>query len=359
MSFNGYAQLLALSGMGSPAGYIGGVPNPQGVWHPDPMGDYDDLSDTDDEWIDDAIILGDDPDEDHIGGPARVANKIDEVDQQIARLQMKSANARNAKQRARLQKRIRRLQVHRAKLVSRAGRQIARRGDKMHPAELQQMQARGLLPAVAAGTAAGGAAGLVGGALLPSGAMVQTPRPPGYYTGDAAWRDDGLAYSNWVERNPPAGEGVRIPLLIGGAPLATFTIAAGVGSRTVAIAAQTSQITYAGFRVYGIETIIQLQPTNEGLISATIDNCTVNGGVNLLYGAQNASFAGQGGTAGSQTGGKATIAGLRQNPILEPNNTATLNATIRQDADNGADINGTVQFALIVRTITDNQSGRD
>jgi hypothetical protein len=333
--FSRYAALLAMGGGDD--------------FHPDPgMGDFDDLSDLTDQDLDDELIMGGG---EYIGG---VENQIEKIDRQIVQLQSRARHARNQRQRRRLMERISNLQAKRADLVNKAGRQLARRGDRMSDAEIARFRGRTGLAA-----AGGAGVGVLGGRLLPGGGVLQDPRPPGYYTGDQDFRDDGLAYQNYVLTQPPAGEGIRIPLLISNAPLATFTFAAGAGSRTQAVTASTPQITFAGFRVYGIETIVQLQPTSEGLVSVTIDTTIVNGGVNLLYASQNASFAGQGGTAGSATGGKATIAGLRQNPILEPNNTATLTATIRQDATNAAAINGTIQFALIVRSVSDNQAGRD
>lgn len=327
-----YAQVLALSGMGLHSSFDD--------YHAAPMGDYGDLDDEWDEDEDDQLLA----DDEHLGGPQGVMRRASRVDDKIARLQARAASSRNPRQRRHLQARIRRLQAKQGRVASKAGRMMTRPG--MHPSEAAQLGQFAGVPNV-------------GGQILPTGGMVQNSRQPGYYTGDREGYADGISYTNFVERNPPAGEGVRIPLEIGGAELATFSFAPGAGSRTVAVAAATAPITFAGFRVYGVETIIQLQPTSEGLVSATLTNLQVNGGINLLYRPQNASFAGQGGTSGSATGGKETIAGLRQNPILEPNNTGSITATIRQDATNAAAINGTVQFALICRSITDNQSGRD
>lgn len=49
-----------------------------------------------------------------------------------------------------------------------------------------------------------------------------------------------------------------------------------------------------------------------------------------------------------------TIAGLRENQVLQPNNTISTTLTFRQDTANPTDpVIGTIQVAAVVRTIWD------
>lgn len=288
---------------------------------------------------DDAAVLVAEP-IDYVGGPQGNANQIARLDAKIAELRGKYEYARNDNQRRRIAKDISRLERKKAEAQGALGRALATRGGMSDAKRAQLAQAGGLamLPRTNAGQ------------ILPSGAVAQRGRVVTDYGDEDG---DGMVYTNFVEQPPPAGQGVRLPLLVSGTDVAVFTFAPGAGSRTAPVAAASGQITYADFRVYGIETQLQLQPTSEGLVSVTISNFSVNGDKNLLYAAQSSTFAGQ----GTGNGGKETIAALRENPILDLNNTLSLAGAIRQDATNAAAINGTVRFAAVLHTVRDRQIG--
>lgn len=163
---------------------------------------------------------------------------------------------------------------------------------------------------------------------------------------------------------PQEGMELRIPLLSGTSPIALFTVGIGVGAREVTVGPLTTPlVSYASFDIVGLDVEVQVQPgvnaqglpPGDLLINAIASNLTVNGGVNLLYAAQSITQAGQGGRNQSGTGYQfnRTFSGLRDNPVLDANNTAQFTAIVRQEIDNAAAIRGTLAAALIAKRRTD------
>lgn len=301
--------------------------------------DYDDG----DDWEVDAVLSGADDafDDDEVLGAsgANKVNSIAQLERKKTGLQMKLASARNPRQAARIRKDIDRIDRKIGQKQGKLGRQL---GDQVRKGKISPTEAAAIAGAAGAG------AGVIGatrfGTAFESGTIQQPGRPGGWYGEPPA---PGLTYANRVERTPPAGQEVRIPLLISNSPVAAISIGTGTGVRTVAIPAQSAQITYAGFQVVGVECIVNVQANAEALINVLLSDFQVSGDKNLLYGAQNVAFAGQS-MGAAPAGGRETISGLRDNPILQPNNTLSLNATFRQEADNPSKaIAATVQFAAV------------
>ncbi|KKK69069.1 hypothetical protein LCGC14_2937710, partial [marine sediment metagenome] len=120
-----------------------------------------------------------------------------------------------------------------------------------------------------------------------------------------------------------------------------------------AITAQSRVIPYAGFVVTGLDIDFNVLPNAEALANILVNTYQVDGEKNLLYDVQSASFAGQAMGLGQQTT-RRTIAGLRENQVLQPNNTISTTLTFRQDTANPTDpVIGTIQVAAVVRTIWD------
>jgi len=120
----------------------------------------------------------------------------------------------------------------------------------------------------------------------------------------------------------------------------------------VAIVAQSRLIPYAAFQVTGLDVIVNSQPNADALVNLLVSQYGVAGDKNLLYDVQNVGFAGQtrGGVDGTT---RRTIAGLRENQVLQPTNTIQASAVLRQEITNAADINLTVELSMVGRVIYD------
>ncbi|KKL22447.1 hypothetical protein LCGC14_2435360, partial [marine sediment metagenome] len=178
------------------------------------------IDDEDDDWEDD----------DEIGAYGRgTSRKIARLKQVRERLQMKLATAKRPRRRSKIQRRIdkvnRKIAKAEAKLVRKVTKAVGK--GKMSPGE-----------AAALGAAAGVAVGAAGVGMLgistgprPS-QFADRPGPSGTTLGygrDQYGAFPGvsspMAYLNQVQRGPPSGEEIRIPLLVQGSPVAGVTIA--------------------------------------------------------------------------------------------------------------------------------------
>lgn len=320
-------------------------------------GGFDDDSDLD--WDDDeigAIEAEDDDYDDEIGAHGRgTARKIQRLKQKRTQLQQKLQTARRPRRRNRIQRRIQNLNSRISNLEAKLDRKVTRAVQKgrISPGEAAAL-------GVAAGVATTGATmGVRRGP--PQTQFADQAGPSGTTLGYGSEQRWGafpgvaspMAYLNQVQRTPPAGNEIRIPLLVSGSPVAGVSVAAGAGPTTIAVAAQSRVIPYAGFEVIGLDIDFNQLPNAESLPNILVSTYQVDGEKNLLYDVQGASFAGQATGLGQQST-RRTISGLRENQIMQPNNTISANLTFRQDAANATTpVVGTIQIAAVVRTIWD------
>ncbi len=280
--------------------------------------------------------------------------KIARLEARLATVESKSPTRRRLNRAARIRRRIAKL---RDKLQAKLAKQVSR-------GRLQPEAAAAI--AAGAGLSAATAAGLAGAAMM-------RPHTPGAGPGinAPAHGPANQAYSmldypaqpftgrvpptqivNQAQRSPSAGEEVRLPLLVGGSPVSLVNIPAGAGLRTVTIVAESRLIPYAAFQVTGLDVIVNGQPNADALVNNLVSFYGVAGDKNLLYDIQNVSFAGQT-KGGPDSTSRRTIAGLRENQILQPTNTVSATVTVRQEIDNAADINLTLELAMVGRSIYD------
>jgi hypothetical protein len=266
----------------------------------------------------------------------------------------------------RIQKLRAKLIEKRAELAATPGHKIRRRRKLQNQiAKIQRLLAKKQSKAQAKmaraqrryGAPIAGAAGLAAGAGLAYGGL-----DGGLFAGEEqlSATDAALAgmgqYGIGLISQPPRKE-TRIPFETGGLPLANFTIAQGANLRTVALAFQTAVITYAAFRVKSVQVEVKVAPGNNAqgfypgdiLLNLLVTDVTVSGDINLLYRTEPVEMVAQ----GAWLGGTKTITGLRKNPVMDKNETAVCNMTMRQEITNAAAINGTVEAALICDTISD------
>lgn len=201
--------------------------------------------------------------------------------------------------------------------------------------------------ALAAGGAAGAAAGMAASQLR------------------SAQADAAFNYNGTMARQTPAGEEQRVSFqdTTTASQVVTITVAAGAGLRSAAITMITPLISFAKFKVTGLDTKLQAIQgqaaantalASEMLINVLLTNVTVNGGINLLYTTLDVCFGAQ--TVGNQLSARRTVPGLRGNPILDRNNTASLTATFRQELTTTVAITATFEAALITEVLEDAQA---
>lgn len=275
-------------------------------------------------------------DDDEMGGAAdRLTRKIGKLEAKLQRLQDKydSTPAMRWRKRQRIAKRI-------AKVRAAIARKEAKRERK-----LAILAAKMGVPVAA--LAAGGAGGLASQQVA---AMAR----------GRADMAEGIA--GVTQRSPRRGVEMRIPFVDPGtgAPVTVWQVTGGAGLRTVALALQTVAITYARFRVVGLDVRIQANadPTvpNELLLTALAQSLMVTGGKNLLYQTENVSFAGQ--VKDGVFSASRTIAGLRDDEIMEENETASFAGVLRQEITTSQNINGTFEAALVVEQLADSKLRR-
>lgn len=323
---------------------------------------YEDDSDLD--WDEDEIGAIDAEDEDYddeigatIGAHGRgTARKIQRLKQKRQQLHMKLQSARRPRRRNRIQRNIDRLNTKISRLEAKLERKVTRAVDK---GRMSHGEAAAL--GVAAGVGAGALAGRGVRQGPPPTQFADQAGPSGTTLGYGSEQRWGafpgiaspMAYMNNVQRTPPAGNEIRIPLLVSGSPVAGVSVVAGAGPTTITVAAQSRVIPYAGFEVVGLDIDFNQLPNPEALPNILVSQYQVDGEKNLLYDTQGASFAGQATGLGQQST-RRTISGLRENQIMQPNNTISASLTFRQDAPNPTvDVIGTLQIAAVCRTIWD------
>lgn len=167
---------------------------------------------------------------------------------------------------------------------------------------------------------------------------------------------------------PDEGTELPIPFTANSIPFAEWQLTAGAAPRTVVVTMVSQPITYAGFRVKGVRFELQAQPgvtaaglpPGDTLLNASLDSVVVNGGINLVY--QPVSITnmfGMRGQPGTFWAVPNTHAGgLRDNPELVVNNTASMQVTIRNSVAIAAAINGTLSATMICERITDAMATR-
>lgn len=165
-------------------------------------------------------------------------------------------------------------------------------------------------------------------------------------------------------RHMPAA--VEVPLVVNfaGSPILIINVAAGAGLRTTAITGTTQPVSYAKYRVRGLEYSLQVsQAADQSVRPELLPNiiCTninVDGDMNLLYtpmplqytGLNPAGISGDG--LGGTNGRRGTRA-LRKSPIIDPTNFATIQATFRQEITTTTAFSVSLSMALIVDVIYD------
>ena len=295
---------------------------------------------------------------------AGLSGRIARLEAKLARIEDKASTARTQRKRDRLSRKAGNIREKIERLKGKLDGKLSKavRKGSMQPATAAAIAAGAGVGGAGAGYGIGqmmhqGYSPLTGatapGVALPAnGPAMQGYAMQEYPAGQFSGNVPPSQLVNQVQRSPSAGEEIRLPLLVGGSPVVVVNIPAGAGLRTVDIVAETRLIPYAGFQVTGIDFEINAQPNADSLVNALISNFSVSGDKNLLYDTEAVGFAGQ--TRGGPDGtGRRTIAGIRENQILQPTNTITATAQLRQEITNAADINLTVQAAAIVRSIWD------
>lgn len=321
-------------------------------WDPNLMGDEDlgadDEIGDEDLGADDDEIAALEGDDDAIGadGNEAVGATINQIDHRLGRLRTKLATLQ-ARYDGTPPHRWRR-RKHLLARIERVRTLIAKKEAKRQ-AKIAVLAAKMGVPAAAllAGGAAGAAVGMQAQQLRQAQA-------------DAAFN-----YNGTVPRQTPAGEEQRVSFqdTTTGSQVVTIAVAAGAGLRTAAIAMITPLISFAKFRVTGLDVKFQsiqgqaaanTALASEMLINVLLTNVTVNGGINLLYTTLDVCFGAQ--TVGNQLSARRTVPGLRGNPILDKNNTASLTATFRQELTTTVAITATFEAALITEVLEDAQA---
>lgn len=214
----------------------------------------------------------------------------------------------------------------------------------------------GVAPAVVAAALGGGAAAtMVPGAQRSQ--IADTERLLNDYAGNRA-----MGLNGRVERVQGVRVETRLPFVDAttGSPVVAVQVTAGAGVRTAAINMVTQSVPYAKYQVRGLDIDFQFaqalangSAAAEALINILITSLVVNGGFNLFYNTQSAWFVGE--SINNHLSARRTLTGIRDNPILERTNTATLAATFRQEATTTLVLNATFQAALICDVLEDDQ----
>lgn len=199
------------------------------------------------------------------------------------------------------------------------------------------------------------------------GISVQELRSRTNGTSQSDFSEGGMAEQlfNVGLRTPAEGNEIRIPFLfnVSGviSPILRVTVPIATTPSEVAFTGTTRQFPYAGFRVMGLEGRIRHSAylTTGGFINPEVlttlllTSAVVGGGINLLYDAAAVEFSGQ-----TPNNGFRPIAGLRDNPNLDPNNTAVVGGTIRQELANSQAFTALVEVNLVCKRLYDPQATR-
>lgn len=172
----------------------------------------------------------------------------------------------------------------------------------------------------------------------------------------------GEGYRRDIGDVPAGGNQIRIPFLDGGNNRTVLTVLGGGGVQTFTLTLATPQITFAGFKVVGVDVSTALAtgqnaagfPNSDILPSLEAQTLSVNGDINLFYAAQQVEFAAQ-----TDRLSKRTISGLRANPPLQPNNTANLILVYRQEIAPANNYNVRISAALVCERLYDPRAQTD
>lgn len=314
------------------------------------------VDNVDDDYMDGWTILG------ALGD--RQTRKIHRLEARLARVEDKISRTSRARKRRRLEKKAEKIRM-------KIERIRVKLSTKLTKAVRKGKIDAGTATAIAAGA---GAAGMVAGAV--GATMMAQPQSEGpgvvgrypgagpaapaysmedYPSAPFTGRVPPSPVVNQSQRTPSAGEEVRLPLLSAGSPVFNVQFpanAVGPPLQTVAVTVATPLIPYAAFQVTGIDVIINAVANPAALVNAILDFYGVSGDKNLLYAPMNVSFAGQT-KGGPDSTSRRTINGLRENQILQPTNTVSANLTIRQEVNNAAAIDLSVEVAMVGRVIYD------
>lgn len=295
---------------------------------------------------DDEEEIGSDGEE-ALGGTAlAVDRKIGKLEQKLAKLEAKleATPTWKVKRRRKIQKHIARVQHHLAKKKAKKQAKLAKLAAKM---------------------------GVTTAALA---AMMVNPSPD--TAAKVAQADMSLARGEvgraqgimgFRSTTPDEGTELPIPFEANSIPFAEWQLTAGAGPRTVTVTMTSQPITYAGFRVKGVRLELQSQPgisngvsPGDTLLNGSLDSLVVNGGFNLVYRPVSITsmFAMRGQPSMFWAVTNQHAGGLRDNPELVVNNTATVQVTIRNSLTIAAAIDGTLACTMICERTSDAWANR-
>ncbi len=283
-----------------------------------------------------------------------VSAKIARIEAKIAAAEDKLASTpfRRAGKRQRLQSKIsrlkRKLEAKRGKLTKKLERKV-RKGK--------------ISPEAAVGIAAAAGASVGAMALMAPAAGPGTPAPAtgpavqGYGmlqgpVGNFTGRVAPTQLVNEVRRSPSAGEEIRLPFLLNNSPIIRVTFPAnpaGPLPQVSTLLLTTRLIPYAAFQATSFDSILQVLPNPEAFVTGQLSFIGVQGDKNLVYDSEPLEFAGQFGSAGDGR----TLAGLRENSIIQPVNTVTATIILQQETNTNGDIEVVLKAGTVVRSIYD------
>ena len=167
-------------------------------------------------------------------------------------------------------------------------------------------------------------------------------------------------------RSPREGNEMRLGFVdsVSGTQVGRITVAPGAGLRQVNIAMTTPNIAFASFKVIGVDFRLQVNQANGAggfplaqlLVDMLLTSILVNGDINLLYSPEDVAMGAQ--IVGGSLSNSRTIPGLRENPIMDRTNNATLNGVFRQEIDNTSNIEAAYTAALVVQRLRDPSAER-
>lgn len=307
-------------------------------------GEIEDLSDD----SGDADVADDAGADEHIGSIQSTGKRMRKLQDKI--VELKAELAATPEYKTRKRNRLK-------KLIAKAEKGVDRKEAKLQKKQVKLARAMGVPVAAvaAAGTAAGMAMGVSGSRVFSAEQRIAEAQ------GQAAM---GLqALQGW---SPRRGNEMRLGFVdsVSQTQVGRISVPAGVGLRQSAITMTTPNIAFASFKVIGIDFRLQVNQANGAggfplaqlLVNCLINSVLVNGDINLIYSPEDVAMGAQ--IVGGQLSSSRTIPGLRENPILDRTNNATLNGTFRQELDNTTQIEASYTAALVVERLRDPSAER-
>jgi hypothetical protein len=188
--------------------------------------------------------------------------------------------------------------------------------------------------------------------------------------------DSGYAAEQWMQqaqgmaamgvqgfmgRSNPEGQEMRLAFndVATGQQVSRFTIPPGGGLQLVPLSLVTPIISFASFRVIGIDINFQARQLltgafinpNQLLLNLLLNNLTVNGDINLVVAPVDALATSQ--VVNGSLSCARTIAGFRENPVLDRTNQTTTALTVRQEIATTTTIEGSLTASLVVQRVRD------